>query len=409
MFDLATKVSAKLPRSLKDRIPQGLKDTYYESKEKFTRKNATQGNVVADLVDSLKHVSTLEYVRKKAVGWDEFSEAPSQIGAIEINDSCNLNCVMCKTGDSTRDKALMDLGLFEDIIAKLHDSGVRTTNFHTVGDPTANKKLPRYLDVIRKYNFTLHHLSSNCQLLERHLDTIFEYRDVISQFRPSIDAASKESYENIRLTGTWEALHKNLAQFAERNAAIAKPIPVYIGNVIAKQNFHELAFIPSVFSYVAPEINHSFALAIGRGPSTEDFLAYSYFEEEYIMNAPCGHNWDNIVILNNGRLSTCNLDFNGDLAFGHINDGELSNVFNNDTIRATRRAQLAGDVENMPAQCQKCYIVDPRYSKIINSVIQNFYHNIKRHPVYLQNALNEIGPMLKEHRFDDVLSVTESM
>ena len=66
-------------------------------------------------------------------------------------------------------------------------------------------------------------LSSNCLLVERHLDTIFEYRDIITKFRPSIDAASKEVYERIRVGGKWEDLHRNLHLFAERNAAAAWP------------------------------------------------------------------------------------------------------------------------------------------------------------------------------------------
>ena len=70
------------------------------------------------------------------------------------------------------------------------------------------------------------------------MDTVFEYRDVIELFRPSLDAASKQVYERIRIGGKWEQLHQSLAMFAERNSRSANPFPIFVQNIVSKDNFH---------------------------------------------------------------------------------------------------------------------------------------------------------------------------
>jgi hypothetical protein len=405
---IVARISSHLPRSLKDRIPNSMKSKYYERKAAHERRTKSEIDGPIEILKDLENVPLEKHLQIQTEGLSEEADVEHHVGAIEINDSCNLNCVMCRSNEATRSKGLMDLGLFEEIVIQLVSKGIRTTNFHTIGDPTVNKNLSKYLEILKRHGVTLHHLSSNCQMLERQIDTIMEYRNIIGHFRPSIDAASKDVYEFIRVNGTWDILQKNLAMFADRNASVSNPIPVYVKNVIMKQNYHELAFMPDVFSFLTPETFHSFDFAMWLGPALRDMEGSNYFDGEYTLNRPCGYYWENIIILKDGALSTCCVDFTGDPVFGHFNDGELKDTYNNDTIKSWRRAHITGEVSAIPEMCKSCYIVDPRYSKVVNGLILHFYHHIKKHPVYLQNKLNEIGPMLREHRFADARTAIET-
>lgn len=409
MLSIAKTIASHLPREVKDRIPERLRMAYQIKLRKSMLAQRSDDDVIDETLESLKTLSLADYVRQDAGSSSEFQKLDTSVAAIEINDSCNLDCAMCKTSEATRIKAVMDLGLFEDIVAKLAARGVRSTNFHTIGDPTANKNLAKYLEIIRRHKLTVSHLSSNCQMLERHLDTLFEYRDVIFEFRPSVDAASKAVYESIRVKGNWEKLLENLVLFAKRNEAASNPFPVLIHNVISKVNYHELAFIPSMFSFVTDPLHHTFSLLKATGPATPYFMENSYFGNDYIPNSPCRIFWGSPVILKDGQVAACCVDYDGSTVFAHIKDGDIGDLFNNDTIRGFRRAHLAGDAKSMPALCQSCYLADPRYGYVISGAIQRFYAKVKKHPVHLQLALNKIGALLKSRDFAGVKAVIDGM
>lgn len=69
----------------------------------------------------------------------------SNFAFIEINNSCNINCVMCDTKKSTRTKKLMKLDLFEQSVKKLKNNNIDTIGLHTIGDLLAKPRLPEIL------------------------------------------------------------------------------------------------------------------------------------------------------------------------------------------------------------------------------------------------------------------------
>jgi len=332
----------------------------------------------------------------------EVTELPKLVGEIEINDSCNIDCVMCKTSMAKRKKGLMEIDLFEHTIAKLAGAGMKNVTLHTIGDPLANRNLAKYLAILRKYGMTVSDLSSNCQLLERHLDTLFEYRDVIYTFRPSIDAASKEVYERIRVGGKWETLHAALRLFAERNAKAPLPFPVSVNNIISQDNIHEIAFIPGVFSYLAPPVNFRYAFINSLAPVNDYFFGKNCFDS-YMQNAPCHTIWNSVYVLKDGSLTTCCRDYNGDLVFGDVLKDDLKEAYNNPTMRRIRRAHLDGNTQAMPDLCRDCFIVDPRLSDVINGIFQYFIRHVGKDAAELQAALPEIIAGLGARDFDAVL------
>lgn len=389
-------------RTLKDKIPHRLKVGYYNRKREEMRKEAGSLEHISRVLNSLDTVPFDAYMRSKLSSQTEVTELPKLVGEIEINDSCNIDCVMCKTSMAKRKKGLMDLDLFERTVAMLAERGMKNVTLHTIGDPLANRNLAKYLAVLRRHNVTVGDLSSNCQLLDRHLDTLFEYRDVIYTFRPSIDAASKEIYERIRFGGKWEVLHTALRRFAERNAKATLPFPITVNNIISKDNFHEIAYIPEVFSYLTAPTDFRYAFINSLAPSNEFFLNQNYFDS-YHQNAPCHTIWNSVYVLKDGSLTTCCRDYHGDLVFGNVVKDDLATAYNNSTVQKIRRAHLDGNTQAMPDLCRECFMVDPRLSEVINGVFQYFFRYVKAPASELQRALFDIGPKLKSRDFGGVI------
>jgi organic radical activating enzyme len=359
------------------------------------------------MVTDLYEIPSDEYFKRDTSGLTETAVVPTNT-YIETNDTCNLNCIMCRTKDSVRQKGAMPLEAFERHVAQMYRDGGRATTIHSIGDPLVNNNIEEYLKILRKNKVGISFLSSNCQFLHRHIDTILSYRDVISALRPSVDAASKATYELVRDGASWERLHDNLLMFKRENDKLARPMDIRFSTCVSKANFHEIAYIPSVFSYISAPTTHSFSFANWKGPSLKDMERFNYFPGQLHHSAPCSMLWDTTIILKEGTLSVCCNDFDGGVVFGSA-DKDRKAEFNNETIRAFRRAHMANDRDNMPELCRECYRVDPRYGVLVSELICWFYATGKKHPVYLQQSLNRIGPMLQDRKFPEILPEIEKL
>gem|GEM_PF-3089145 len=364
---------------------------------------------IEGIVRSLKTVPLKRYLTDSLPSTDEWHDFSCTHCVVEINDTCNLDCAMCKTSQSKRKKGTMDPALFEAIVQKLKKAGMNIASLHTIGDPLANRRLGDYLEIVRKYGLKISVLSSNFLLLEKWMDAVFEYRDIIQSIRPSIDAAGKEVYERIRCGGNWEILLENLGTFARGNERLARPFPVFVNNIISQDNFHELAFIPQVFAFLAPPHHFTFSFINSLSPKNEYFLSKSYFGGNREDNIPCSELWRGTTILKDGSMTTCCRDYDGELAFGNAVDDDFQENHNSPFVRKLRRAALDGDIKSMPPCCRTCYIVDPRLSDMLNAVFNFFFFRVRKHPVYLQNALNKMGPMMKRQDFDGVIRLLKGL
>jgi MoaA/NifB/PqqE/SkfB family radical SAM enzyme len=296
----------------------------------------------------------------------------------------------------------MNLDLFEHSVKTLGSYGYTGVELHTIGDPLANRNLADYLEVLRQHHFIVGKLSSNCLMLDSHLDTLFEYRDVIRSFRASIDAAYKDTYEHIRAGGNWETLLENLHLFKERNAREKLPYPVYINNMISTDNYEELAYIPETFKFLVDPIDVSYVFMNSNAPTDRYFQQANVLESEHTLQKPCERPFGGMHILKDGALTTCCRDYNGDLIYGNIMDDDLIEVLNNDKIRGIREAHLSGDKDKLPKLCQTCFTVDPRWSNVITSLIHVHYAKLGAEPAPLQETLNKIRPMMIGRDYDGI-------
>jgi len=71
---------------------------------------------------------------------------------IEVNGGCNYSCSMCPQTNQGRDKSFlkkMSLETFEDMLKQLKP---RVVNLEGSGEATLNNNLPKYIDLVKKYN-----------------------------------------------------------------------------------------------------------------------------------------------------------------------------------------------------------------------------------------------------------------
>lgn len=298
---------------------------------------------------------------KSALGSEQAGRMMLASSVIEINNTCNIDCLMCKTSLSTRKKGMMPKELLELSVAKIVELGGRNVELHTIGDPLANPRLGDVLAVLRSRSVRTG-LLTNGLLLGRYVDVLAEYVDVCSVLSVSIDGATKQTYERIRAGGNWEQL---LAQLElAREKLVPKGYRLRVAICVSRDNVGEIGqWVERFRPYVKrPYFDMLFGIVNSLSPDNEYFEATNLFPAHTYVNAPCsqvsqpvGHT------LIDGRVTVCCRDYDGSLVIGDVQQDSLAAIFKSKAMKAMQDAHAARDLSAYPL-CATCYTVDSRVS-----------------------------------------------
>lgn len=329
--------------------------------------------------DIIKNFETESYFDYKKRNFHKNKNKKSELGILEINNSCNINCVMCDTKSSTRKKKLMNLDVAEKYVKEMHDDGINSVLLHTIGDPLANTKLKDYLKILRKYKMQAG-ISTNGLMLDKHLNTLIEYVDVCSNIRFSIDGVRKNTYEKIRFGGVFEKLIENLNLAESKLKKVGYELMIDL--VISKDNFKELGeFIVFFRKYVNnPYKNMHFAFMNSLSPNNDYFLENNVVSEHTSKNYYCNYASSLIpYVLVDGRVSACCRDYDGSLVVDDLNKNSLPNMNSSSGFKKLQNAHMNEDNSIMDYElCKTCYVVDERIGKIWGNLMSLILYKYPR-------------------------------
>ena len=369
--------------------------------KRFIQKKDIETN---ELVESVEKESFFDYQKKEFI---KNKDKKGKLGILEINNSCNINCVMCDTKSSTRQKKLMSLDLCEKSVKEMKDSGINSILLHTIGDPLANAKLKDYLKILRKYNMQAG-ISTNGLMLDKHLETLKEYFDICSNIRFSIDGVKKETYEKIRFGGKHEKLLENL-ELAQNNLK-KMGFEFMIDLVITKDNFKELGeFVVFYKKYVNNLYkNMHFTFMNSLSPNNDYFLKNNTIPEHTTKNYYC--NFASKLtpyVLVDGRVSACCRDYDGSLVVDDIYKNKLQDMKNSEGFKNLQKAHMdENDQISNYKLCSTCYVVDSRVDQIWDNIIASiFFKHPNEDANFYQKMFDETLVFLKNLNKDNYQSL----
>jgi len=180
------------------------------------------------------------------------------------DSSCNLACPSCRVGlvmadqaqnarlDRARDRVILPLLRHRRI-------GLRLTSW---GDPFASRHYRSVLEALRHEDFNgvkLLLLTNGLGLTPSVWKAMPQLEAKIIELRVSVDAATKETYEQVRRPGRWEVIYENLRVMGEISGAgtfrrnslstdlypvTEQPISFSLAFVVQSANFREMpAFV----------------------------------------------------------------------------------------------------------------------------------------------------------------------
>jgi len=282
---------------------------------------------------------------------------------VEPTNACNLNCFMCNAKDSTRKKGFMSMDVFNRILKEAALLSVSNLVMHTVGESLSHPKIIDMIKMAKKAGFSVR-LSSNGMLLNPDFS-----RDIVKsgldQFRFSIEGATKKTYESIRQGADFGTLLDNVTTFKKLRDKRGKAPNITIGSIVMKETEPELETFYKLFSPLVDSIE--FTRLGNQGGQVDKAFSASSVDSAAFTGAryPCKLLWSTTVILWNGDVSCCCIDFDGKLIVGNIMNESLKNIWTSDgyeKFRMLHKTKRQNEM-NMCGSCSVTFKPGSGYSQ----------------------------------------------
>ncbi len=311
---------------------------------------------------------------------------------IETTSYCNLGCVFCPYSDMTRKKENMPTDKVIWLIDELHK---HTTfdwiSLHLYGEPLIHPdfvKIARYASVNKQMNVnvTTNGVLLTSQIMESLLQAgiwkiilsiqappdLFEvrrsktlnsveYHNKIEELITSF-ITLREKYNNsmMELHYLDTALFKPAVKLINGREDFQQIIDYWRGRLISK--YSTLLYNKPVVNEdegsgilyeILPGLSFRLKPAISFGNAVKSPDVSREDAEKRCYTGYCQFSFNSIVVLANGDIVSCCLDYNGENVLGNVfEEGSLMNVYNSDRARLFRQQFVNGRVSS--ERCQRC-------------------------------------------------------
>jgi len=302
---------------------------------------------------------------------------PKLIG-MELTNHCDLECIMCPQPEQTRDLGLMKFGLFKKIIDEIKGHS-EFIYLHGLGESLLHPEFFEMAEYANKAGLKTH-LSTNLSFLneERSQKLATSGVDFIVL---SLDGATKETYESIRVGGDFEKNLNQVKRLLKLKKEYNAKFLVDVQFIQMEKNHNEADQIKALFSEDELEVIDRFRVK----PAFE--TTNNNVTNALHHRVPCYYLWSTMTILQDGKVSMCCMDYDGKVIVGDLTKEKVYEVWNNSAMASLRDKHKKLEYDSSPI-CEKCSVPDMGYfsnTTILASAVLN--SSVLRRGLSLYEAL----------------------
>lgn len=268
--------------------------------------------------------------------------------SLEPVSACNLRCTMCFQIDPrlSKDKkhlGVMKMDLYRELIEEAGRHGLASLVLASRGEPTLHPQLPEMIRLAKAAGILEVKVNTNATKLNEKLSrALLDAAPEILVF--SVDAASKEPFERIRVGANFDEVVANIDRFHEirRNEYPESMTTTRISMLDLGDDTLEAE------SFWAPRVDEfsiggvSDLLNVYDGPVLEDAT-------------PCTILWERLFIGWDGTVNPCDNDYLFELAFAKIGNGvSIESVWNSEKMKTYRGFHEMGKKSQLHP-CGRCH------------------------------------------------------
>lgn len=264
---------------------------------------------------------------------------------IGITNRCNLDCIFCPQRKSKMKKGAIDLELLDHILDQVLPY-VDTVDLSFDGEPFLH---PRWIECLESchHHGVLPMLETNALLLDNNLSR--ELLAVgVGSITFSIDAATSETYSQLKPSGDYGKVVKNVENFLNLAARVDKGKRPYIQVqfVRTEENSGEAEQFLKQWRGKGADVVHikpmlNFGGSVGNLPGSS------------VQTRPCLFLWTSLSIHWDGTIPLCCLEIEGKTNMGSAARQSLADIVNNDNFHRIRELHASGRYREHPI-CRGC-------------------------------------------------------
>jgi MoaA/NifB/PqqE/SkfB family radical SAM enzyme len=290
------------------------------------------------------------YLRSKL----SFSDFPPEVW-IENTNVCNANCVMCPREKLTRILGFMNFTLYEKLIKEisLYRDCVKRIHLHNYGEPLLDKELPRKIKLAKDFGIKHTYIVTNGFMLTPELS-----RQIIEagldEFKVSFYGTDPDTYNKTMRKLDFQRTLQNLKDFLAMREKLESRTPKIIIQYLPLES--NKALTEEFYRIMKPLINENI------GDSLSFFSIHNYgggmslVEKRGTAQYTCNYPWRTMVILFDGKVVLCCMDFNGVQVVGDVNINTIKKIWNGEKYRQVKEDFKKIRYKNYPV-CMKCDLI----------------------------------------------------
>ena len=269
---------------------------------------------------------------------------------IELSSFCNIKCIMCPQGKEDYEvikRGLMDFELARKVIQECAEFGVTSLKFSGRGEAMLHPKFEYLIKYAKSLGildvmFNTNGLMLNEEMIRNVVDAGVDLTII------SIDGATKETYEKIRIGGDFNTLKNNIEYIVNyrKEAKCVKPI-IRLQFVKMKENIHEFKKFQDMWGKkVDVLVGLDYSNRIGqKSRSIESRLQ--------IGRAYCPHPWRRLTVTSSGMALMCCVDWDIKYSVGDCSKQSIYEIWNSDKMEYGRKCIKNLEHHKIPS-CRDC-------------------------------------------------------
>ncbi len=281
--------------------------------------------------------------------WIEHRFPPSTIHQITFRaaDGCNLRCKTChfsldyRKGQKT---ILMDPQLVKNVVEKTKGF-VNLCCFSGSGEPLINPEIDKMVQYVTDAGIRSK-IGTNVMLLTPDMSDRL-LKAGLSILKVSIDGATAETYEKIRIAASFQKLKDHLEYFWNKRNEMGAKTEIHVNTVITTDNEHEVDDVKKVFGHIGDKFAAKYPSNFG---IMDELLDYSPKE---MTVQKCRQLVKRMTIVPDGRASICCGDNQNIGIIGNVNDNTALEIWNSPLYNEWRGYHRTGRTDRIPL-CKDC-------------------------------------------------------
>ncbi len=255
---------------------------------------------------------------------------PIGSATVELTNRCNLACSICpvNNGQMKRKKEDLSWELFLKILSE--NPKLKRINLNNWGESMLH---PNFLSMLNTLNITMHEcrvvFCTNATLLTDI--NISRLRGKVNEIQFSVDGL-KDSYERIRKGGRYDEVVRDIGAFCAEDT-MAKTV---VKMTVCPANEADVDEFRVFWNKKVDEVK------------IQPMVQY----EEFDRTHACPELFtDHCIVLSNGTVVPCCVDYDGELGIGDVRENTLAEIWNGEKVEELRAAHIN---KQFPALCRKC-------------------------------------------------------